>query len=376
MKKDKDIFVTKPYLPNLDEYIECLKKIWESDILTNKGPMYCEFLKELSNKLKSDRINLFCNGHSALECSLKSLEMKKGGEIITTPFTFVSTTHAIVNCGFKPVFCDIKEDNMTIDVNKIENLITDKTVGILPVHVYGFSCNTEEIEKIAKKNNLKIIYDAAHAFGVEKNGKSILNYGDVSMTSFHATKIFNTIEGGLTVSNNSEIAKKQELLQNFGISGYDEVSLIGGNSKMNEFCAAMGLTTLKDVDKIIEKRKKLFDLYTESLEDVEGIKVYKETDSNVKTNYAYYPITINEEKYGTGRNGVCETLASNGIYARKYFFPLTSDMECYRKIYPEFIKTDLPVARKIANEILTLPLYYDLEEKDVKRICKVLRRKK
>lgn len=374
----ENIYVTKPFLPKLEKYEEYLEEIWENGILTNKGILYIEFLNKLSKKLEinTDRLNLFCNGHNALECALKSLELNEGGEIITTPYTFVSTTHAIVNCGFKPVFCDIKESDMTIDEEKIEDLITEKTVAIVPVHVYGFPCNVEKIEQIAKKYNLKVIYDAAHAFGVEKNGTSILNYGDISMVSFHATKLFHTIEGGMTVSKDIDVSKKQEIIQNFGICSYEDVSMIGGNAKMNEFSAAMGLAIIDELDKMIEKRKLIANLYEDKLKEVSGIKTYTNHNKKIKANYAYFPIRVDADNYGVDRNQLKEILEEYGIYTRKYFYPLTCDMTCYKEKYPEYQQSDLKNARSISDEILTLPMYYDLKEEQVDKICKVLKKKK
>lgn len=375
MKSKEKIFVTKPYLPEIEVYKQYVEKIWANGILTNKGPLYNEFKEKLGKIINNENINLFCNGHNALECALKSLDMEPGGEIITTPFTFVSTTHAIINSGFKPVFCDIKESNMTIDEEKIESLINENTVAILPVHVYGFACNTKKIQEIATKHNLKVIYDAAHAFGVKVDGESILNQGDVSMVSFHATKLFHTIEGGMTVSRNPDVATKQELLQNFGISGYESVSMIGGNSKMNEFSAAMGLATIDDLDKIIEKRKRIVQSYKEYLDGIDGVRTLCEETEGVEQNYAYFPVIIDEQKYGITRDEVYELLAQNNIYARKYFYPLTSDMECYFEKYPEFLESDVPIARYLSDRILSLPCYYDLTEENVKRVCKVLERR-
>lgn len=371
----KNVYVTKPYLPEIEKYEKYLEEIWQNGILTNKGVLHNKLIEKLANKLDTNvsNINLFCNGHSALEWALKSLNLKKGGEIITTPFTFVSTTHAIVNGGFKPVFCDIKESNMTIDESKVEDLITDKTVAILPVHVYGFSCDTEKLAQIASKHNLKLVYDAAHAFGVKKDGKSILLNGDVSMVSFHATKIFNTIEGGMTISREQEVAERQGILENFGITDYEDVGMIGGNSKMNEFCAAMGLATIDDLEKVIEKRQKLVEIYKENLLPIEGIKTYCEEEANIKQNYAYFPIRVNKEEYGLSRDELKTVLEENGIYPRKYFYPLTSDVSCYNG---RFASSKLDTARKVSEEILTLPIYYDLEEEQVGRICKVLQKKR
>lgn len=367
------IYVTKPYLPELSEYEKYLERIWESKVLTNKGILYNEFKEKLINLVGNENTNLFCNGHNALECALKSLEMEKG-EIITTPFTFVSTTHAIINCGFTPVFCDIKEEDMTIDETKIEEKITDKTVAILPVHVYGYPCNVEAIEKIAQKYKLKVIYDAAHAFGVCKDGQSILNYGDISMVSFHATKLFHTIEGGMTVSRDKKVSEKQELLQNFGILDSENVIMIGGNSKMNEFSAAMGLATIDDLEKIIERRKSITFNYISQLEQIRGIKTFSIIKDGIKPNYAYFPIIVDPIEYEEDRNQLSCRLADNGIIARKYFYPITSDMRCYEKKYPEFKTTDVSIARKMSDRILTLPIYYDLQDKDIDRICKVLRK--
>ena len=368
----KDIYVTKPYLPPIDKYEEYLTKIWNSGVLTNNGPLLIEFKDKLSEYIKNNNINLYCNGHNALECAIKGLNMKKG-EIITTPFTFVSTTHAIVNCGYTPVFCDIKESDMTIDENKIENLITDNTVAILPVHVYGFPCNVDALEKIAKKHHLKLIYDAAHAFGVFKNNSSILNYGDISMVSFHATKLFNTIEGGMTVCSDESLSHKLALIQNFGISDYEQVTEIGGNAKMNEFCAAMGLACIDDIDLIIKKRKEITFDYLEKLEKIEGIKTFKFDDEGIKYNYAYFPIIVDKETYGMSRDKLSEKLNENGIFARKYFYPLTSDMECYNENH-NFKDANVSIARSVSQNILTLPIYYDLTPQDVKRICKVIKK--
>lgn len=369
------IYVTKPYLPSKDKYEKFLDEIWEKQILTNNGPLSQRFSECLGEMIGNNNIALFCNGHQALEIALKSLQMPKGGEIITTPFTFASTTHAIINCGFKPVFCDIKMSNYTIDEEKIESLINENTVAILAVHVYGFPCNVDKIEEIANKYNLKVIYDAAHAFGVKYNGKSILNYGDVSMVSFHATKLFNTIEGGMTVSRDEDVCNIQKKIQNFGISNY-QYEYIGTNAKMNEFQAAMGLATIDDLDKIVNKRKELVELYKKELDGLEGIITSEYEIPNISSNYAYFPIVIMPDEYGLTRDTTAEILENNMIYPRKYFYPLTSDMECYKEEYPYFSEYYLDNAHNVADNVLTLPLYYDLQEETVKEICKVLRRKK
>ncbi len=370
------IYVTKPYLPAQEKYEKFLSEIWETQILTNNGPLSQRFVTKLNQLIDHDKINVFCNGHQALEIALKSLEMKNGGEIITTPFTFVSTTHAIVNAGFKPVFCDIKMSDYTIDEEKIEDLITKDTVAILAVHVYGFPCNVDKIQQIADKYHLKVIYDAAHAFGVRYHGKSILSYGDVSIVSFHATKLFHTIEGGMSVSKDSDVFERQQKIQNFGITDYDSVDYIGTNAKMNEFEAAMGLATIDDLDMIINTRKNLIELYKEELSSIEGIITSEYDKDYVQSNYAYFPVFIDSTSYGLNRDQVKELLESHFIYPRKYFYPLTSDMNCYQKKYSYFSDYSLDSAHYASDNILTLPIYYGLEEENVKKICKVLRSKR
>ncbi len=370
------IYVTKPYLPSKEKFNEYLDEIWKTKILTNNGPLSQQLIEKLKMRIGNNNINLFCNGHQALEITLKSLNMKAGGEIITTPFTFVSTTHAIVNCGFKPVFCDIKMSNFTIDEDQIESLITEDTVAILAVHVYGFPCNVNKIQKIADKYHLKVIYDAAHAFGVKYNENSLLNYGDASIVSFHATKLFNTIEGGMSVSKNYDIYDRQKRIENFGITDYDCVNYIGTNAKMNEFQAAMGLSTIDDLDDIINRRKKIVEMYKEELSNVKGIIMANYEIENTLCNYAYFPIVILQKEYGLTRDETKQLLENHYIYPRKYFYPITSDLDCYKQDYSYFQKYELDNARFVSNNVLTLPLYYDLEEENVKKICKILRSKK
>lgn len=369
------IYVTRPYLPSKAKYKKLVDQIFENQILTNKGPLHNQLISELNEKMGISNINLFVNGHQALEIAIKSLNLAPGGEVITTPFTFVSTTHAIINCGLKPVFCDIKETDYTIDENKIEALITKNTVAILGVHVYGNPCNVEAIEKIAKKHNLKVIYDAAHAFGVKYKNKSILDYGDVSMVSFHATKVFNTIEGGLTSTRDQEAFEIQGKLQNFGIYNY-KYEYIGTNAKMNEFQAAMGLASIDDFAKIVKRRKHIINLYIRELKQCDGIKLQNYKLNNVDHNYAYFPIVVVPEKYGLNRDELSEILEENDIYPRKYFYPLTSEMECYFDLFPEFRQYEVPVAKKIAERVLTLPLYYDLKDEEVEKICSIIRSKR
>lgn len=368
MKKlDKKIMVTKSFLPTYEEYCKEISEIWDSHWLTNMGIKHETLKKELKNFLKVSNISLYTNGHLALEAAIKGLKLS--GEIITTPFTFASTTHAITRNGARPVFCDINLENFTIDTKKIESLITDKTVAILPVHVYGTPCNVDEIEKIAEKYNLKVIYDAAHAFGVEIDGNGIANYGDVSMFSFHATKVFHTIEGGALTYNNEEYSKFFRLEKNFGIANEESVIENGGNAKMNEFQAAMGLINLRYIERGIQRRKKIVEIYRELLRDIEGITYLKDM-KNVKHNYAYFPIVIDKNKYGKSRDEVFEKLKEYNVFVRKYFYPLTSDFECYKDI--EGNKDNLKNSKYISNRVMTLPLYEDLEMKDVEYICELI----
>lgn len=368
MKKlDKKIMVTKSFLPTYEEYCKEISEIWDSHWLTNMGIKHETLKKELKNFLKVSNISLYTNGHLALEAAIKGLKLS--GEIITTPFTFASTTHAITRNGARPVFCDINLENFTIDTKKIESLITDKTVAILPVHVYGTPCNVDEIEKIAEKYNLKVIYDAAHAFGVEIDGNGIANYGDVSMFSFHATKVFHTIEGGALTYNNEEYSKFFRLEKNFGIANEESVIENGGNAKMNEFQAAMGLINLRYIERGIQRRKKIVEIYRELLRDIEGITYLKDM-KNVKHNYAYFPIVIDKNKYGKSRDEVFEKLKEYNVFARKYFYPLTSDFECYKNI--EGNKDNLKNSKYISNRVMTLPLYEDLKMEDVEYICELI----
>lgn len=361
-----NIFVTRSSMPELDEYIEEIKPIWESHWLTNMGEKHKAFQSELIKYMKVPNVELLTNGHMALELSIQALGLH--GEIITTPFTFASTTHAIVRNRCIPVFCDIDPVTYTIDVDKIESLITDKTVAILPVHVYGNICDIEKIDEIAKKYNLKVIYDAAHTFGETYKGVGIGNFGDVSCFSFHATKVFNSIEGGAVTFKDNEFGKEIYRLKNFGIRNEEIVDGVGANAKMNEFCAAMGLCNLRHIDEEISKREKVVQRYMEHLQGTPGIQV-SEVQADVKSNYAYFPIVIDEKVFGKNRNEVYESLAENGIVARKYFYPLTNAFDCFHGKY-DVEKT--PVALYTGLRVLTLPLYADLALEDVDRICNII----
>lgn len=369
MKKlDKKIMVTRSFLPPYEEYCNEIAEIWDNHWLTNMGVKHETLKKELKKFLKVNNVSLYTNGHLALEVAIKGLKLS--GEIITTPYTFASTTHAITRNGLKPVFCDINLENFTIDTKKIESLITDKTSAILPVHVYGTPCDVDEIERIAKKYNLKVIYDAAHAFGVEIAGQGIANYGDVSMFSFHATKVFHTIEGGALTYNNEEYSKFFRLEKNFGIANEESVVENGGNAKMNEFQATMGLVNLKYIERGIQRRKKIVETYRELLKNIEGITYLKDIE-NVRHNYAYFPIIIDENKYGKSRNEVFEKLKEYNIFARKYFYPLTSNFECYKDIKSN--EENLKNSKYISDRVMTLPLYEELEIEYVQYICNVLK---
>jgi len=363
------IMVTRPFYPDREKFDSYVDEIWKNKWLTNQGPLHERFKQELQQYLQVENITPTVNGHIALEVALRGLRVH--GEVITTPFTFASTTHSIALCGLTPVFCDIRESDMTIDPEKIEALITDKTEAILPVHVYGHPCDTEAIEKIAIKHNLKVLYDAAHAFGVRKNGECLALAGDASIFSFHATKLFNSIEGGAIIFKDQRYRKNFDMFKNFGIEDEENIPFIGGNGKMNEFQAAMGLANLEYMPEIIGNRKEYSLHYRERLAHVKGIKFFTpDQDSAVEYNYAYFPVLI-EEDARLNRDEVYEELKKADIVARKYFFPLISECACYRNIPSG---KNLPVANRIASQVMTLPLYADLGHENVDYICDQLER--
>lgn len=360
------ILVTKPTMPSLEEYVDEIKSIWQTHWLTNMGEKHIKFQKTLCDFCEVENVELFTNGHMALELSLQSLDLK--GEVITTPFTFISTTNAIVRSGLKPVFCDINNDDFTIDVNRIESLINENTCAILPVHVYGNICDIDAIKKIADKYDLKIIYDAAHAFGEIRDGKNIAGFGDITCFSFHATKVFNSIEGGAAIYHDKSIGKKLRYLKNFGIYDEDNVNCIGTNAKMNEFSAAMGICNLRHLKDDILARKNIYYMYKERLQDISGLQLNVAQD-NVVSNYAYFPIVVHPHDCGFDRNDILMKLRDNNICARKYFYPLTSSCTPYVK---EYDSTLTPVAKNISENVLTLPIYPDLAFDDVERICNLI----
>lgn len=361
------INVTRSSMPDYDEYCEEIKRLWESHWLTNAGAEHQRLQIELEKYLGIPHVVLYANGHLALENAISALSLPKGGEVITTPFTFASTTHAIVRNGLIPVFCDIKEDDFTMDPRKLETLITDRTVAIVPVHVYGNMCDVDEIDRISLKYGLKVVYDAAHAFAVKYKGISSACFGDASMFSFHATKVFNTIEGGAVCFKNDSWVQPLNDLKNFGINGLS-VCYVGGNAKMNEFQAAMGICNLRHLAAEISKRKTVVERYQERLSGVDGIKLSR-VQENVESNYAYFPVVFEDYKYT--RNEVFAMLEKQGVIARKYFYPLTNSFECYRNYSTAGVEKT-PIAQHIALRVLTLPLYADLTLEDVDRICDII----
>ena len=363
--------VTRSSMPLFEEYCEEIKDLWDSHWLTNMGAKHKLFQRQLEEYLGIPHVSLYANGHLALENIIAAMNFTLGSEVITTPFTFASTTHAIVRNGLVPVFCDINDRDYTMDVSKMESLVTDRTCAVIPVHVYGNICDGEVIKDIAWRHGLKVIYDAAHAFGVTVNGESVANMGDASMFSFHATKVFNTIEGGAVCFKDDKLVQVLNDLKNFGIRGPEECAYIGGNAKMNEFQAAMGICNLRHLVEEIEKRRKVVERYRERLSNVKGIKLCEEP-LGVVSNYAYFPVVF--DGYKCSRNEIFEMLRRHDIIARKYFYPLTNSFACY-KYYPTAGAEKTPMARYISERILTLPLYADLALEDVDRICDIIYKK-
>ncbi|MBN2863484.1 MAG: DegT/DnrJ/EryC1/StrS family aminotransferase [Bacteroidales bacterium] len=369
MLRNKPIYVTQPALPPLEEFTELLKQIWESKILTNNGPFHQKFEKELAEFLGVKYLSLFANGTLALVTALQALRIT--GEVITTPFSFVATTHSLWWNNIKPVFVDVEPEYFTLDPEKIEAAITPQTTAILPVHVYGNPCRIDEIQKIADTYGLKVIYDAAHAFGVSINGGSILNYGDLSILSFHATKGFNSIEGGAIICHDEKTKKRIDFLKNFGFSGETTVIEPGINAKMNELQAAYGLLQLKYVDKYISKRKEITDLYREGLSDIKGIRVFYDIEG-VDHSYTYFPVFIDQKLYGESRDALYEKLKKNNIYSRRYFYPLISQFPTYRGL-PSARPENLPIALNAAEQVICLPIFTELNSCLIKEIIKIIK---
>lgn len=360
------INVVKSSMPDFEEYIQALKPVWESRWLSNRGAASVEFENKLKKYLGAEHLYLFANGHVALEVALNALYLK--GEVITTPYTHCSTTHSIARNGLTPVFVDVEEDTYTINPELIEQAITEKTVAIVATHVYGFVCDVKKIEEIAKKHNLKVIYDAAHAFGVTYKGVGVANFGDAAMFSTHATKAFHTIEGGIVTYKDPVLFKAMSHLVNFGFTSPDDIDYIGTNARMNEFEAVMGICNLRHFDKETAKRKAAGDRYMERLDGVKGIKLIK-PDANLKWNYAYFPVIF--DGYKETRDEIKATLEAENIFARKYFYPIVNKAACYADTYGD---ANVPVAEHAAECVLTLPMYADLDVKDVDRICDIILR--
>ena len=366
----KNITVTSPLLPNLDEFHELLKDIWDRKWITNNGHYHQMLEQALAEYLKVPYVSLFTNRTLPLLTALQALRIS--GEVITTPYSFVATTHALWWNGIKPVFVDIEWETGCMDPNKIEAAITPKTTAIMPVHVYGKPCNVKAIQEIADKYGLKVIYDAAHAFGVEQDGVSLMNYGDMSTLSFHATKVYNTIEGGAMVMHDEKTKQRIDYLKNFGFAGETEVVGPGINSKMDEMRAAYGLLNLKQVDDAIEARHQVAIRYREALKNVDGIEYWNDLPG-VKHNYSYFPIFVHQKTYGMTRDELYFKLKEQGIFARRYFYPLISDFSTYRGL-PSATKENLPVANEMAREVICLPMHHALSEDEVDRIIKLIAR--
>ena len=365
--ENKPIYVTQPSLPDLDDFIPYLRKIWDNKWLTNNGEFHKKFEAALAEYLGVKYVSLFTNGMIALQVGMQALRIT--GEVITTPFTFVATTHAIHWNGCRPVFCDIEPDTYTMDPAKVEALITPKTTALMPVHVYGNPCNHEELKRIADIYGLKLFYDAAHVFGVRKDGVSVCNWGDLSMLSFHATKVFNTFEGGALVTNDENLKKRIDFLKNFGFANEVTVVAPGSNGKMDEFRAAYGLLELEIVDGEIAKRRKVAERYREALKDVPGIRMLYDIPG-IQHNYSYFPVEIDAKQYGMTRDELYDKLKANNIYSRRYFYPICSDFPTYRGL-PSATADNLPVATRVAQRILCLPMYAGLTEEEQTKIISV-----
>ncbi len=366
---EKPLFITQPLLPDIDKLSEMIKVIWESKQLSNNGNMVKQLEKNLSAYLNSNYLSVFSNGTVALQLACKVLRLS--GEVITTPFTFAATTNSLVWNNIKPVFCDIEEDTFNMNPDLIESLITEQTTAILPVHVFGYPCNVDKIQKIADKYGLKVLYDAAHAFGVKIGDTPISNFGDLSMFSFHATKIYHTIEGGALIYKDPYSKERADRLRNFGLTDTGNVMEPGTNGKLNEIQAAVGILLLEQVNEEIERRKEITNLYRDLLEDIPGITASKDIEG-VSHNYAYFVIKINKEEYGLSRDEVLSKLAEYNVIAKKYFSPLCSNFQCYKN-FPSASKQQLPIANIVADKVLSLPLHGRMENSDVEKICSILK---
>jgi len=364
---EKPIHVTRPFLPPLSEFCAGLEEIWDNQWLTNNGPVLKRYTQQLCNHFETDNLCLFNNGTLALQIGLQGMGIS--GEVITTPFTFVATTHALYWNKIRPVFVDIEPDYYTLDPEKVEKAITPWTSAILAVHVFGHPCNHRALADIARRHNLRLIYDAAHAFGVKVGGQSIAHLGDLSMFSFHSTKLYHSIEGGMLVFKEAGLKVTFDYLKNFGFKNEVEVVMPGTNAKMNEFQALMGEQVLRHIATVIEKRKKIAEIYRENLKDVPGLRFPKCVAQDVEYNYAYMPIEIDENYFKINRDDLYGTLKKFNIFSRRYFYPLITDFACYQSIP---IAEPLVVANRVANQILTLPIYDTLKISEVEKISEII----
>lgn len=367
---DKPIYVTSPLLPSLEDFTFLLKEIWESKMLTNNGNFHQKLEEELAKYLKVPYLSLFTNGTLPLITALQAMRIT--GEVITTPFSFVATTHSLWWNGIKPVFVDIEPETCNLDPSKIEAAITPKTTAIMPIHVYGKPCKTKEIQEIANKYGLKVIYDAAHAFGVEINGESILNFGDMATLSFHATKVYNTLEGGALVVHDEQTKKRIDYLKNFGFASETEVVAPGINSKVDEVRAAYGLLNLKQVDHAINSRRKVAIRYRDELQGVKGITFFNDIPG-VRHNYSYFPIFINAEEYGMTRDELYFKMKEHNVFGRRYFYPLISTFSTYRGL-DSANPDNLPIATQMSNNVICLPMHHALSENEVEYILQIIKK--
>ena len=367
---DKPIYVTSPLLPSLEDFTFLLKEIWESKMLTNNGNFHQKLEEELAKYLKVPYLSLFTNGTLPLITALQAMRIT--GEVITTPFSFVATTHSLWWNGIKPVFVDIEPETCNLDPSKIEAAITSRTTAIMPVHVYGKPCKTREIQEIANKYGLKVIYDAAHAFGVEINGESILNFGDMATLSFHASKVYNTLEGGALVVHDEQTKKRIDYLKNFGFASETEVVAPGINSKVDEVRAAYGLLNLKQVDHAINSRRKVAIRYRDELQGVKGITFFNDIPG-VRHNYSYFPIFINAEEYGMTRDELYFKMKEHNVFGRRYFYPLISTFSTYRGL-DSANPDNLPIATQMSNNVICLPMHHALSENEVEYILQIIKK--
>jgi dTDP-4-amino-4,6-dideoxygalactose transaminase len=364
---EKPILVTKPFMPPYEEFCEGLREIWDNQWLTNNGPVLNRYRGELKNYFETDNICLFNNGTLALQIALQGMGIS--GEVITTPFTFVATTHALYWNKIRPVFCDIEPDTYTLDPEKVEELITPWTTAILAVHVFGRPCKLNALADIAKHHNLVLIYDAAHAFGVRVNGKPIGHYGDLSMFSFHATKLYHSIEGGMLTFKDPSLATTFNYLKNFGFKSETEVVMPGTNAKMNEMQALMGSMMLGHMDMLVQKRKRIYEIYQERLGEVPGITFSPDPAPTVEYNYAYVPVLIDEQEFGMSRDVLYAKLKEYNVFARRYFYPLLNNFSCYQSVV---VPKAMDEARRVSDKVMTLPTYCDLGEDEVNAICDII----